>query len=141
LKSFPFFYQTYPMDCGPTCLRMIAAFYGKSFDPARMKHMSRISRNGSSMLDLMNAARKLGLRCAGFEVNTTQLSVAGLPAILHWDQQHFVVLFRIKSQTYYIADPAVGIVKFCRPAFLSHWQNSESDIPHTGVILTFSALP
>ena len=128
------------MDCGPTCLRMIAAFYGKSFDPERMKHMSRISRNGSSMLDLMNAAGKLGLRCAGFEVNITQLSEAGLPAILHWDQQHFVVLFRIKNQTYYVADPAIGIVKLCQPAFLSHWQNPESANPDTGVILAFSAL-
>jgi len=141
LKSFPFFYQSYPMDCGPTCLRMIAAYYGKHFDPEGMKNMSRISLKGSSMLDLMNAAFRLGLKCAGFEVNTVQLAEAGLPAILHWDQQHFVVLFRIKNHTYYIADPAVGIFKLCRPAFLRHWQNPESTQPGTGVILTFSALP
>ena len=126
------------MDCGPTCLRMIAAYFGKSFDPAMLKHMSRISVEGSSMLDLMNAAGKLQLCCKGFEVTTAQLSETVLPAILHWNQQHFVVLFKIKKQTYYIADPAIGVIKFCRSAFLKHWQNPGSIHTATGFILTFS---
>jgi ATP-binding cassette subfamily B protein len=117
---------------------MIAAYYSRSFDPSKMKYMSRIRREGSSMLDLMNAAGTLGLSCAGFEVNMLQLAEAKLPAILHWDQQHFVVLFKIKKHRYYIADPALGILKLCRRSFLGHWQNPESDSPGTGVILTFS---
>ncbi|CAM4015630.1 Peptidase C39 family protein [Pedobacter westerhofensis] len=129
------------MDCGPTCLRMIASFYGISFDPEGMKHMSRISRRGSSMLDLMNAAEKLGLRSAGMELGIAQLEAAVLPAILHWDLQHFVVLFKVKNDIYYIADPAMGILKFCRPAFLSHWQNPGTGDAHRGIILTFSAEP
>lgn len=129
------------MDCGPTCLRMIAAFYGKSFDPAQMKNISRISREGSSMLDLMYAAEKMGLKSAGLEVNTDQLAGLSLPAILHWDQQHFVVLFKVENGICHIADPAVGILKLCRQEFLTHWQNPDSASPGTGIILTFSIAP
>lgn len=129
------------MDCGPTCLRMVAAFYGKNFDPAKMKHISKISRKGSSMLDLMNAAEALGLCPSGLEVSASALKATPLPAILHWDQQHFVVLYKVENETYHIADPGIGILKLCTAAFLSHWQNPGHSNPHTGVILTFSVTP
>lgn len=126
------------MDCGPACLRMIAKYYDKNFDLHQMKNISRICLEGSSMLDLMKAAKKIGISSKGLKIDIESLGLINLPVILHWDNRHFVVLFKIQTGFYFIADPAFGIIEFSKSDFLSHWTNYETNIPYNGVVLSFS---
>ena len=78
------------MDCGPTCLRMIAKFYGKSYSLQTLRARSFISRNGVSMLGISDAAESIGFRTSGVRVSFEQLAEdVPLPCILHWNQLHF----------------------------------------------------
>lgn len=128
------------MDCGPACLRMIAKFYGKNFNPHQMKNISKISWEGSSMLDIIDAAKKIGIKSTGLEISAELLKEVRLPVILHWNRHHFVVLFKIEDDSYFIADPATGILKICESEFLEHWQVAKNGIGKTGTILTFSLI-
>lgn len=126
------------MDCGPTCLKMIASYYGKSFYLQQMRNCSQVMREGSSMLDIMDAANSIGIKSTGLKIGIERLKLINLPAILHWDQQHFVVLFKIQNNLYFIADPAIGILRLNEWDFLSHWQNHERGYHHGGILLTLS---
>ena len=126
------------MDCGPTCLRMIAEYYGKRFDVAKMQGITKIKKEGSSLLQLVDAANALGLSCEGLQMEITCLCSTNLPVILHWDQHHFVVLFKVQRNTYFIADPSSGIFRLTQSELLSHWYVRDQDAGPTGILLTFS---
>jgi len=138
-QSFPLYLQTTQWDCGPTCLKMIATYYGKEFNLDQMKDWVRIMHKGSSMIDIVDTAKILGINSTGLQVDITKLKLIDLPVILHWDKDHFVVLFDIQDNSYFIADPAIGILQLNESDFLTHWKNHESDTQHTGILLTFSA--
>ena len=88
MKSFPHYQQHDQMDCGPTCLRMIAAFYGKHYSLERLREKSFITRLGVSMLGISEAAEKIGFRTMGVQISFQQLlEDAPLPCIVHWNQQ------------------------------------------------------
>src|SRR4051794_20585654 len=108
-RSFPVFRQLDAMDCGPTCLRMIAQFYGRSVAASFLREKACIDRQGVSMLGMAYAAEAIGLRTLAARVPLdTLLTQAPLPCVLHWDQKHFVVLHRHKKGRVSIADPARG---------------------------------
>jgi ATP-binding cassette, subfamily B, bacterial len=87
------------MDCGPTCLRMVAAFYGKRYKLETLRERSYLSREGVSMLGIAQAAESIGFRTMGVKITPDQLiSEAPLPAIIHWLQDHFVVLYKITGK-------------------------------------------
>ena len=134
MKSFPFYLQSNVKDCGPTCLRMIAEYYGKKFDFSKMANISKINHKGSSLLDIMNAAKKIGIESKGLAVDITILKSLNLPVILHWDTDHFVILFKIKKDIYFIADPAIGILRLGISDFLGHWVNPGNN-ERMGVVL------
>jgi ABC-type bacteriocin/lantibiotic exporter with double-glycine peptidase domain len=140
MKLFPFYFQSNQMDCGPTCLKMIAKYYGKCFCMHQMKNWARIKDEGSSMLDIMNTANNLGIKSTGLEIDIERLRLIDLPVILHWDKHHFVVLFKIQDDFYFIADPAIGILELNELDFLSHWQNHEKGNHHSGLLLTLSVI-
>lgn len=95
MKRFPHYRQHEQMDCGPTCLRMIAAYYGKRYSLERLREQCHISRLGVSMLGISEAAEKIGMRSMGVEISFKQLKEdAPLPCIVHWNQEHFVVVYR-----------------------------------------------
>lgn len=73
--------------------------------------MSGFSREGVSLLGMTEAAEQIGFRATGVKINLSQLKETELPAILHWGQNHFVVLYKIKKGIYIVADPAKGIIK------------------------------
>jgi len=89
---FPFYKQLNSMDCGPTCLRMIAQYYGKHFNTQTIKNVTGYSKAGVSLLGIAEAAEHIGFRTRGVQLTFQQLTEeALLPAILHWQQNHFVV--------------------------------------------------
>ncbi len=95
--SFPYYSQLDSMDCGPSCLRMIAKYYGKTHTLQTLRERCFITREGVSMLGISNAAETIGFRTIGVRITFEQLSQeAALPCILHWNKNHFVVCYRIK---------------------------------------------
>lgn len=126
------------MDCGPTCLRMVARYYGKSITLQQLRSLSKTTREGSSLLGISDAAEKIGFRTLGIKVSYEKLlEDAPLPCIAHWNQNHFVVIYKIKRDTIYIADPGHGLLKYSKEEFLKSWQSDH----HEGILLLLEPTP
>lgn len=135
-KSFPFFHQHDAMDCGPTCLKMIAQYHGKTFSLEKLRELCRISKEGVSMLGISMAAESLGFKTLGVHINFHQLKdEVPMPCIVHWKQNHFVVVYRIKRGKVYVADPAHGLIKYDIKEFLSCWISTRNDDKPEGIAL------
>lgn len=145
MVQFRFYPQHDAMDCGPACLRMIAAHYGRLFPLDLLREFSNISRLGVSMLGVSEAAEKIGFRTTGVMVNADNLSKASLPCILHWNQQHFVVLYGVErhkgKQWWCIADPAAGKLKYTDEEFVLCWAGANCSKQATGLALLLEPSP
>ena len=101
MKAFPFFRQHDSMDCGPTCLRMVAKHYGKSFQIQGLRQQSGIARDGVSIRGISEAAERIGFRTMPVNVSLEKLRQdAPLPCIVHWQQNHFVVVYAFKTSRF-----------------------------------------
>ncbi|MCC6448544.1 MAG: peptidase domain-containing ABC transporter [Chitinophagaceae bacterium] len=126
------------MDCAPTCLRMVTKHYGKSVSLQQIRELSSTTREGSSLLGLSEAAEKIGFRTMGVKISYEKLlEDAPLPCIAHWNQNHFVVVYKIKKDTVFIADPGHGLLKYSKEDFLKSW---ESDV-NEGILLLLEPTP
>lgn len=97
--KFKFYRQLDAMDCGPTCLRMIARHYGKKFSVQQLREQSYIQRTGVNMLGISEAAAAIGMRATVLRTSIDKLKQQSrLPCILHWNQAHFVVLYKIEKK-------------------------------------------
>ena len=130
------------MACGPTCMRMVAKYYGRSVSLEYLQEKSEYGKQGVSMLGLSNAAEKIGFRTAGAKLSLNQLvNDATLPVILHWDQYHFVVLYKIKKGIFYVADPAKSLLKYSKKEFEQQWLSTITDNEATGIVLLLEPTP
>lgn len=110
------------MDCGPACLRMIARYHGRRCSLRYLRDKSCVTREGTSLLGLSEAAAAIGFKARSVLASGEYLAAdAPLPCIVHWEGDHFVVLYKIAGDGFYIADPAYGRARFSREAFLSRW--------------------
>jgi ATP-binding cassette subfamily B protein len=117
-----FYKQRNQMDCGAACLKMILKYYGKYVSIETLRQLTETTREGASLSRISEAANKLGLKTLGLKLDSKKLfERAPLPAILHWENNHFVVLYKIKKNTIYIADPACGLVEYSKNDFLNYW--------------------
>ena len=123
------------MDCGPSCLRMIAAFYGRNIPINNWRENAGITREGVSLLGIADAAEKEGFRSAAIKITIDQLNDIPLPAILHWKNKHFVVLYKIKNDQFFIADPGIGKLKVNKEEVLTNWIGSTDKEMKEGVVL------
>src|SRR5210317_960710 len=99
MPKFPHYKQLDAMDCGPTCLRMVAKFYGKNYSLQYLRNNSYITREGVSMLGISEAAENIGLRTKGYRLTWEELrDDIPFPCIVHWKQRHFVVVYAIKKK-------------------------------------------
>lgn len=127
LKPFPFYRQMDAMDCGPTCLRMIAKYYGQYFTLPFLRTKCYIDREGVSLKGIAEAAEYIGFRTMAVKVPfgekaaDASLLAAPLPVIAHWNQQHFIVVYKINKRHVWVADLAAGKFKFPRKEFEQHW--------------------
>jgi ATP-binding cassette, subfamily B, bacterial len=146
MDSFPFYRQLDAMDCGPTCLRMVFRHYGKYISLQKLRELCFINKQGVSMLGISQAAESLGMKTSGLRLNFDQLAgEISHPCIVHWKQKHFIVVYKIKQklggwfgqkQTYvYVADPAIGKIKFTADEFLSKWGSTTINGQVRGVCL------
>lgn len=146
MKAFPLYTQHDAMDCGPTCLRMVAAFHGKHYSLQYLREHCFISRQGVSMLGISEAAERIGLHTTGLRLPLDKLAEdVPLPCIIHWNQNHFVVLYRIeksrKGRLFYVADPAGSKIKFTEEEFARCWLSSRSDEADKGMALVLNPTP
>ena len=135
------------MDCGPTCLRMIAKYYGRSYTLQTLRERCFITREGVSMLGISDAAEYIGFRTIGVRISFDQLiKEANLPCILHWNQNHFVVCYRIECHkngevSLYIADPASRKLIYHKEEFLRCWISKKENSTDTGTALLLEPSP
>ncbi|WP_261382247.1 peptidase domain-containing ABC transporter [Mucilaginibacter achroorhodeus] len=131
--KFPFRRQLDAFDCGPTCLQMVSEFYGKLLSLDYLREQCFITREGVSLLGISQGAEKIGLRNLMLKVNLKTLQEdCPLPAILHWNQNHFVVLYKIKKGflrgkvglKFVIGDPDHGLVTLHEDEFLNRWNTN-----------------
>ena len=141
-KSFPFTHQYDTMDCGPACIQMIAQYYGRHYTMETLRQKCHISREGVSLLGISEAAESIGFKTIGVHLSYDQLkNDALLPCIVHWKQRHFVVVYKIKKDTVFVADPAHGLVKYSKQEFLNAWISTHSDGNDEGIALLLEPQP
>ena len=167
MTTFPHYKQLDVMDCGPTCLRMVAKYYGKSYSLQYLRSHSYITREGVSMLGISEAAENIGFRTKGFRLTWEELrDEVPLPCIVHWNQRHFVVVYKIhkkKKSTWsalrrtfplfkrgtspdeaivHIADPALGkLLTYSKDEFLNCWLSTKNDGKKEGAALLLEPTP
>ena len=140
-KGFPFFYQHDSMDCGPACLRMIAKYYGRHYTIESLRQKCHISREGVSMLGISNAAEDIGFKTIGVHISYAQFKEeVPFPCIVHWRQNHFIIVYKIKKDTVFVADPASGLIKYTKKEFLDGWISRKGDSDE-GIALLFEPQP
>jgi ATP-binding cassette, subfamily B, bacterial len=139
---FPFVKQYDAMDCGPACLKMVAGFYKKSFSIDYLRKKCYITRSGVSFLGLSEAADSLGFRTLGVKIPFEMLEEkVTMPCIVHWQQKHFVVVYKIKDKNVWVADPATGLVRYTREEFEKNWINTIADGKKSGLALLIEPTP
>jgi ATP-binding cassette subfamily B protein len=144
MKSIVFNRQRDSMDCGPTCLKMIVAFYGKNLSIQQLREKTEIGKDGVNMLGIAQCAESLGFHTQGMKVDFEKFrQEIPLPCIIHWAQNHFVVVYKVRTTGFgkrkqdivYVADPASGKIKYTKEEFLSQWGSSTENGKQVGVAL------
>lgn len=126
------------MDCGPTCLKMVASFYGKDIALSRLRELSYLNREGVSIMGISHAAESIGFSSLGTRVDMdTLMKKAPLPCIVHWRYSHFVVLYKTTEKHAYIADPGEGKKKISHEEFKKEWCSDEE----SGLVLFLNPTP
>lgn len=124
------------MDCGPTCLQMVAKHYGKSLSLQFLREKTQIGKEGVSLLGICEAAESIGIRGIATKLTMPQLCKdAMLPAIIHWNQNHFVVLYKIKAKRFFVADPGLGLVQYSAHDFKENWISDITEGEEEGIVL------
>lgn len=140
--KFPTYKQTESKDCGPTCIKIIAKHYGKTINTQELRQLSETTRQGSSLMGLSDAAELIGFRSLGIKLAYKKLKEAPLPCIVHWNKNHYVVLYKIKKDTVYISDPAHGLIKYTKKEFIKYWiGNNAKDSTEEGIALMLEPTP
>lgn len=126
LKSFPHEHQLDKMDCGPTCLKIIAKYYGKFYSLQFLREKCGITREGVSLSDISYAAETIGLRTLPIKTTIGDLHLkVPLPCIIHWANSHFVVVYKVSKRKVFVSDPAKGLVTYSFNDFSSNWYKEE----------------
>ncbi len=141
-KRFPFYPQLEAMDCGSTCLRMVAKFYGRFYSLEYLREISNTGKDGVSLLDLSEAAELIGLKTLAVEADIVQLQdVIPKPCIINWGNNHFVVVYHQDSSKVWIADPAQGKYKLNNDEFIQKWIGEDADVETPGIVLICQSTP
>lgn len=143
-KKFPFYKQPDTKDCGPTCLRIVSKYYGKSISLQQIRNLSETTREGSSLLGLSDAAENLGFRSMGVQIDFNTLTEeVSFPCIAHWNKNHFVVVYKIdKNNKVYISDPSYGLITYTREEFIKSWiGENANENTEEGIVLILETTP
>ncbi|HMK17156.1 MAG TPA: cysteine peptidase family C39 domain-containing protein, partial [Chitinophagaceae bacterium] len=139
---FTFYKQLDSMDCGPTCLRMVSKHYGKNLSLQTLRDKTQIGKEGVNLLGISEAAEAIGFRTQALKLTYKTLAEdATLPAILHWKQNHFVVLYKARNNKLFVADPAIGLLTFTHNEFKPNWISDKEEGQEEGIALLLDPSP
>jgi ATP-binding cassette subfamily B protein len=126
------------MDCGPASLKIVCKHYGKNFSMRFLREKCNIGREGVSLNDISRVADEIGLRALPIKLSLDDLAEKiQLPCVLHWQYSHFVVLYKIRKDIFYVSDPQIGLVKYKRNEFEKLWRGRQE----RGVVLVLEPSP
>lgn len=128
-KPFPLQMQATPQECGPACLKMISDFFGSEYTFETIALLCKMDEiEGTSLGAVSEAAEIIGLHTLAVSIDyQTLLDEVPYPAILHWNNNHFVVIYKMTKDKIWIADPAKGYVEYTKEEFLPHWIHEHED--------------
>ncbi|NTE01509.1 peptidase domain-containing ABC transporter [Agrobacterium tumefaciens] len=119
--SFPHEFQLDSKDCGPACIKIIAKYYGRFFTLHYLRDLCGISKEGISFLDMSIAFENIGLKTKCIDIGFEDLLRMPLPCVIHWQESHFIVLYKINNKKAYVSDPAKGLLSYDINSFKSSW--------------------
>lgn len=144
MRKYPFFRQMDLMDCGPACLKMVGAYYGRYFDLSEVRDLCYANKTGVTLLGIYSAARALGFRSSGVKTSFENLVKGGIfPCIVFWKQRHFVVVYKMKARRVkggwkghvIVGDPAFGVIRYTLKEFREGWETVGEENQKKGVAL------
>ncbi len=159
MAKFPFYRQLDTMDCGPTCLRMIAHYYGKIYSQDFLRDKTSIGRNGVSISGIAEAAEMIGLQSLSVAATFDMLAHdVPLPCIAYWKQRHFVIVREVKPKQSFLekrkkkksidleihlADPAYGLITYSKDEFMRGWigKKNYNEGSDEGIVLALEPSP
>ena len=142
MSNFPHYTQLDSMDCGATCLRMIAKYYGKSYTAQTLRQRSYITRIGVNLQGMSDAAESIGMRTMGVKTTIEIIEKEKVtPFIAHWNQNHFVVVYKIDKNKVYVADPGASKITYSKQEFINHWASTEKEGNKQGIALLLEPTP
>jgi ATP-binding cassette, subfamily B, bacterial HlyB/CyaB len=119
--SYPFYAQHSASDCSAACVVMVGQYWGKDFNINRLRQLAHVSRDGASLKGLANATENLGFNSRPVKASLNRLATQRLPAIVHWENNHYVVVFEITPEHVIVCDPAIGQRKLTHAEFKAGW--------------------
>ena len=142
MKKIHFIKQHDSMECGIACLQMICAYHGRERSLAFLSNICHATTEGVSLLGIRDAAVKMGFYVISGRLTIEELPASTLPCILHWNQNHFVVLYKVrKNKKFYIADPGKGLMTYHIDEFKSHWIETVSGSEEKGIAMFLEPTP
>ena len=142
MKNFKVERQHDSMQCGIACLQMICSYYGKEYNLDSLSKICFATTEGVSMFGISEAAATLGFYAVNVKCIVKTLNEFALPCILHWNQNHFVVLYKVKKgKNFYIADPGKGLVTYSLDEFKQHWISTNSNGEDKGIAMFLETTP
>jgi ATP-binding cassette subfamily B protein len=121
IRRFPYVRQIDAMDCGAASLAMVCRHFGRAVSLARIRQLVHTASDGTSLRGICSAAAELGLAARSVKASPSNVLQMPLPAIVHWDGNHWVVLYGIDEAYARVADPAQGLRKIRRQVFDEKW--------------------
>lgn len=120
-RHYPFFQQQSASDCGAACLVMVGRYWGKRFSVNRLRDIANVDRNGASLRGLAAAAESIGFSTRPVKASLSKLAEQSLPAIVHWEGKHYVVVYEVTRDRVILADPAIGQRTLRHAQFNAGW--------------------
>ena len=140
--SFPFQQQYDEMDCGAACLRMVARYHGQAYPMEQLKDWMQPGADGVSIDDITTVAEQIGLRTLTAQLSYDRLADdIPLPAIVWWQESHFVVVYAINAKKVTVADPAIGKIELPRAEFEESFVNDRIDATEVGTVILLETTP
>ncbi len=138
ITKFPHEFQMDAKDCGPACLKIISKYYGKYYSLQYLRDLCGITREGVSLYDISYAAEKIGLRTVSVKATLKDLiQKVPLPCIIHWNNDHFVVVYKATEKKIHVSDPAKGLISYSHQEFRNNWCKTTTDI---GIVMALEPM-
>lgn len=142
MARFPIIRQHDSMQCGVACLAMVCKYFGRDYGLNKIAELCFATNQGVSLLGISEAAEAVGLHTLCGRVDVSMFNEAPMPCILHWNQNHFVVLYKVKNgKKFYIADPGKGLLKYDRDEFERHWLSTRTEGEDKGIAMFIETTP